>query len=255
MRTRLSLLACAAMLGAAVAFPLGVIASHNFSDVPPGSFYHGDIGAIADAGITTGCGGGRFCPKDYVTREQMAAFLNRLGALQAGKTPVVNATKVDGLDSSQFVRSDVARTGRETCAGTMMMPTYSTLPSSSIGARRSVAHADGGTVRCGLRLPDGATITAFSGRLSDTAQFEQVTCYLDRYEKSDMLVRTSIGSFGSTDAYTGGVFFRNDTTISQPVVDNELYAYLVSCTVSSGSDLLQILHVDVVYTVTGVGLP
>ena len=47
-------------------------------------------------------GGGNYCPKDYVTREQMAAFMNRLGALQAGKTPVVNADKVDGFQGSTW---------------------------------------------------------------------------------------------------------------------------------------------------------
>ena len=96
---RLILLVSAAMLGAAVAFPLGVIASHQFTDVPTSSTYHADIDAIRDAGITSGCAPGKYCPKDFVTREQMAAFLNRLGALQAGKTPVVNADKVDGRDA------------------------------------------------------------------------------------------------------------------------------------------------------------
>jgi hypothetical protein len=33
----------------------------------------------------------------------MAAFMNRLGALAAGKTPVVNADKLDGLDSTDFL--------------------------------------------------------------------------------------------------------------------------------------------------------
>ena len=103
MRSRLPLLVCALMLGAAVAFPLGVLASHQFSDVPNTNSFHADIDAIADAGVTTGCAPGKYCPKDYVTREQMAAFLNRLGALQAGKTPVVNATKLDSRDSTDFL--------------------------------------------------------------------------------------------------------------------------------------------------------
>jgi len=94
---RHSVMVAALLVGVAVAFPLGVLASHSFTDVPDGVF-HDDIDAIADAGVTTGCGGGKFCPKDYVTREQMAAFLNRLGALGPGKTPVVNADKVDGHD-------------------------------------------------------------------------------------------------------------------------------------------------------------
>jgi len=54
--------------------------------------------------VTTGCAAGKYCPNDNVTRGQMAAFMNRLGALQAGKTPVVNAAKLGGLESSAFHR-------------------------------------------------------------------------------------------------------------------------------------------------------
>ena len=92
-------------LTAALAFPLGVVASHGFTDVPDSNTFHADIDALADSGVTTGCAAGKYCPKDFVTREQMAAFLNRLGALGPGKTPVVNATRLDGLDSSEFLRA------------------------------------------------------------------------------------------------------------------------------------------------------
>jgi len=92
-----------AVVSAAVAFPLGVIASHQFADVPDSNIFHADIDAIADAGVTTGCGGGNYCPSAFVTRDQMAAFMNRLGALQAGKTPVVNADRVDGYQGSDLL--------------------------------------------------------------------------------------------------------------------------------------------------------
>ena len=42
-----------------------------------GSVHEGAINRIAAAGITTGCGSGRFCPRTRVSREQMAAFLRR----------------------------------------------------------------------------------------------------------------------------------------------------------------------------------
>jgi hypothetical protein len=100
---RTILLIAATLLGGAVAFPLGVLASHQFADVPTSSTFHADIAAIRNAGLTTGCAPNLYCPKDFVTREQMAAFLNRLGALGAGKTPVVNATKLDGKDSTAFM--------------------------------------------------------------------------------------------------------------------------------------------------------
>jgi hypothetical protein len=48
----------------------------NFADVGTGTHAQ-DIGAIAAAGITTGCGPGLYCPFDWVTREQMASFLAR----------------------------------------------------------------------------------------------------------------------------------------------------------------------------------
>ena len=86
------------VLTAAIAFPLGVYASHQFTDVPASNIFHADIDAVRDAGVTTGCAPTKYCPDDFVTREQMAAFLNRLGALGADKTPVVNADKVDGKD-------------------------------------------------------------------------------------------------------------------------------------------------------------
>lgn len=48
-----------------------------FGDVADGSTHARDIGALAASGITKGCGDDRFCPDDFVTREQMASFLVR----------------------------------------------------------------------------------------------------------------------------------------------------------------------------------
>ena len=82
------------LVTAVLAFPMGIVlASHQFSDVPNSNPFHNDIDALVDSGVTAGCGGGKYCPKSAVTREQMAAFLNRLGALAPGKTPVVNADR------------------------------------------------------------------------------------------------------------------------------------------------------------------
>lgn len=56
-----------------------------FSDVA-GSEHDGAIGAIAAAGITSGCAPDRYCPDDAVTRAQMASFLARGFGLGAPDT-------------------------------------------------------------------------------------------------------------------------------------------------------------------------
>jgi hypothetical protein len=47
--------------------------------------FQDDIDRLAASGITTGCGGGRFCPNDPATRAQMATFLTR----GLGLTPII----------------------------------------------------------------------------------------------------------------------------------------------------------------------
>jgi len=49
----------------------------RFGDVPPTNDFYGFIDQMGALGITLGCGGGNYCPKDAVTRGQMAAFLVR----------------------------------------------------------------------------------------------------------------------------------------------------------------------------------
>jgi hypothetical protein len=53
------------------------VSGNRFTDVVPGSTHAGAINAIADAGITVGCGNGRYCPDRPVTRAEMATFLVR----------------------------------------------------------------------------------------------------------------------------------------------------------------------------------
>ena len=58
----------------------------RFTDVSAGHRHRGAIYAIAELGLTRGCGGGtRFCPNDPVTRGTMAVFLARALELQPGR--------------------------------------------------------------------------------------------------------------------------------------------------------------------------
>jgi hypothetical protein len=108
-RSRIGLLRRVALFGLALALviPAGIVLAggQTFADVPPTHQFFTSIEAVADAGVTTGCGDGtNYCPNGLVTRGQMAAFMNRLGALAPGSSPKVNATELDGLDSSAFAR-------------------------------------------------------------------------------------------------------------------------------------------------------
>jgi len=50
-----------------------------------GHFFENDIDKLATAGVTKGCGPALYCPNNFVTRGQMAAFLTRA----LGLTPIV----------------------------------------------------------------------------------------------------------------------------------------------------------------------
>ncbi|MEQ8841133.1 MAG: S-layer homology domain-containing protein [Acidimicrobiales bacterium] len=50
----------------------------GFSDIPSGVYYEDAVSWLLESGITTGVGGNRFAPDDFVTRAQMATFLWRL---------------------------------------------------------------------------------------------------------------------------------------------------------------------------------
>lgn len=52
--------------------------SHPFVDIPTSSFAYGSVGCIYDLGITKGTSATTYGPSDTVTREQMAAFIERL---------------------------------------------------------------------------------------------------------------------------------------------------------------------------------
>jgi S-layer homology domain len=128
-----------------------VLASHQFSDVPNSNIFHGDVDALVDAGVTAGCGGGKYCPNQAVTRGQMAAFMNRLGALAPGKTPVVNADRVDGYHARTL--SGVASTGGSgtiAITGTDLTSNFTELGSVTVtpSVDGAIIYTYSGWIRC-----------------------------------------------------------------------------------------------------------
>jgi hypothetical protein len=74
--------------GAIIGYTLQVSpppASATFPDVPTSDFGFQYVEALAASGITGGCGGGNYCPDNFVTRRQMAIFIAKaLGLHWAG---------------------------------------------------------------------------------------------------------------------------------------------------------------------------
>ncbi|MFO7899627.1 MAG: N-acetylmuramoyl-L-alanine amidase [Planctomycetota bacterium] len=83
-----------------------------FTDVSETDAHRGAIYALADAGITVGCGEGRYCPRGEVSRAEMASFLSRALDLPDGEpggfTDVwsgsTHAHDIDALAASGITR-------------------------------------------------------------------------------------------------------------------------------------------------------
>ena len=88
----------AAFLNRAFGFPA---TTTDFFTDDETSIFETDINRMAAAGVTLGCGDGKFCPNAPVTREQMAAFIDRAFGYTAGGD--VNMFVDD--DGSQFEAS------------------------------------------------------------------------------------------------------------------------------------------------------
>jgi hypothetical protein len=105
MTLRRTLVLLAAVMAAFVlgrAYP--VRGSHQFTDVPGSAIYHNAVEWIVNRAVTFGCVAGLYCPNDFVTRGQMALFMNRLGV---ALTPVYVQSLVDlgaiDVDASPLV--------------------------------------------------------------------------------------------------------------------------------------------------------
>lgn len=107
LRTTATILATAMVIAPATA-----LATHGFSDVESGDFFHAAVDWMKDNRVTVGCNppnNTRYCPNDPVTRGEMAVFLERLDSqkvfLRPGDDAVDggDADTVDGKHASDFL--------------------------------------------------------------------------------------------------------------------------------------------------------
>jgi hypothetical protein len=95
-------------------------ASRDYFTDDSTSPYEDEINRVAEAGVTAGCGGGRFCPTATVSRGQMAAFLVR-----AFRLPHTNRDFFTD-DSDSMFQGDINRLAASGitggCGGTRFCP-------------------------------------------------------------------------------------------------------------------------------------
>jgi hypothetical protein len=208
-----------------ISVPTAVWASHQFTDVPDSHIFHTGISWMKDNNITVGCNppaNTQYCPEDNVTRGEMATFMKRLA-----ENNVVDAATLDGLDSTDFVATDLEVEAHYTCAGTAHRPYDSAATFTASGSLR--IHSSGtGIYRCNTALPDGAVVTSVAYSVRDAAAGGDIECEMWRTN-----LVTSIGTetemVSVLSSGTPGESTITDNTITAPTIDNENYGYFTQC--------------------------
>lgn len=100
-RVRTSAAVVAAFVAGSILSGAGAVwAGHQFSDVPSGHPFHGDIDWMVDHGITEGYEDGTFRPTAPVSRQAASAFLHRYN----GELEVVTRTYAPTSASPEYSR-------------------------------------------------------------------------------------------------------------------------------------------------------
>jgi photosystem II stability/assembly factor-like uncharacterized protein len=134
-----------------------------FTDIPPGHWAFSYVNAIYAAVITNGCGGGNYCPDDYVTREQMAAFIIRALEGERSNSYCSNGSLFADVLPSNVFCGDIKRLwerGITTVAGSYM-------PKNLVTRGQMAAFM----IRAKLGESFSYTLTPFFGDVPDTHGF------------------------------------------------------------------------------------
>ncbi len=164
-----------------------------------------------------------------------------------GRVP--NANRLDGLDSTQFVRKAESFTRHFSCAGTAFENAFSW---TGYAVQDSLKYGDGAFAptlfRCSVDIPDGATVTEVSFAVKDTHPSQDVQCSMWRRDLTAFGESPPMAYEVITSGTPGDVRI-SDTTIQQAVIDNAKFSYFVQCWVGNDSET-GLYGAVVTYTVT-----
>jgi uncharacterized protein (DUF1800 family) len=117
--------------GPASVLPKGWLS--DFADVAQANPYHAPVETIIRDGITSGCGGGNYCPNSSVTRAQMAVFLLRAEHGSAYVPPAATGTVFADVHQGDFAADWIEQLYTEGITGGCLIgtpPSY--CPTSSV---------------------------------------------------------------------------------------------------------------------------
>lgn len=103
----------ALVLVAGLCLPVRTAEAQTFSDVPASYWAYTFIESLAASGITSGCGAGKYCPTNPVTRAEMAVFLERGMRGAAYRPPAATGTIFGDVGAGDFAASYIEQLFRD----------------------------------------------------------------------------------------------------------------------------------------------
>ena len=208
--------------------PAAAIAAGGFDDVGEDNIFWRDNRWMRESGVTLGCDpplNTNYCPDDYVTRAQMAAFMHRLAVNR-----VVDAATIEGLTAEDLV-------GRPGVPGPPGVPTEGPLnvhhsqftpvgQPEFVRSAGSVALPNGGEMIAPVVLPQGVSITSIEVWVLADFDDQVLNVTLNRAGKTSGPYQL-LASVAAIGPYEAGITKFEETTIANSVVDNDLYWYAV----------------------------
>ena len=160
---------------------------------------------------------------------------------------VPNADRLDGFHASQLVRKAESFTGYFSCAGTAWENASSGSTHFSSGSLKFSTNF--ATFRCSVNLPHGARVIAVNFGVRDLEAASNVFCFMFRTNMTAAIGTETLMASVNTNGTPENVRI-STTSITGPVIDNQNFAYYLSCSAGANSNLG--LYGGIVrYTVSG----
>ena len=104
----------------------------DFLDVPGSSAFHTSVEQMVRDGITSGCGGGNYCPSSSITRAQMAVFLLRASHGSSYVPPPASGTVFADVKATDFAADWIEELHAEGITGGCATNPLRYCPTSSV---------------------------------------------------------------------------------------------------------------------------